>query len=183
MPAAAVLSDVYRSLQTELGEEVDGSTFENGPGPLARIDVMVHRTGPLLVFATIGMSIEPMPTGDNRAELRLHRRGPLNPDDHGRIAVQLANTAGYPWHYGRPLNWGEIVPLGGQMPTFGGCSALFLAGPWMQGQPGYLDTGAGPVQVINAVPITEAERAHARTMHPMRFFEGLLGARDVTIGG
>jgi len=135
------------------------------------------------IFATIGMSIEPMPIRDGRrsarAELRLHCRGLVSPADRELISLQLANLAGYPWTNGRPLDWGEIVTLGTPVPAFPSCQRVFLAGPWMQGQPSAVETEVGPVRVINVVPITEAERERALASRPQTFFGDLLDSRDV----
>jgi Suppressor of fused protein (SUFU) len=182
IPAPTVLSDVYRSLQAELGEEDAGYTFENGPCPLEHLDVMVHRETATddLVFATIGMSVAAMPAWDShRAELRLYRRSPLAPREQELLAIPLANLAGCPWNVGQPLGWGEVVSSGEEIPAFGGCRSVFLAGPWRNGQPGHLETSAGAVRVINVVPITEAERAKARATQPTTFFNDLLDARDI----
>src|SRR6266702_3705975 len=117
MSAPPVLVDVFRAWGAELGEEDTGIVFDGGPPPIERIDVLVYRaTDPtgFTVFVTIGMSAAPMPsrpdrTGGGRAELRLHRRGPLSPDDEGEIAMRLANLASSPWTGGAPLGWGEVV--------------------------------------------------------------------------
>jgi hypothetical protein len=185
MSAPVVLRDVFRGLGTELGEEDAGYTYDDGPGPISRLDVMVYpATSPAdaTIFATIGMSIEPMPSRDARAELRLHCRGAVSPADRERISLHLANLAGYPWTTGRLLGWGEIVTLSTPMPTFPTCQRVFLAGPWMQGQPSAVDTEVGPVRVISVVPITEAERERALVSHPQAFFSDLLDARDVLSG-
>ena len=186
MSAPVVLRDVFRALRTELGEEDAGYTYDDGPGAISRLDVMVYAAASpadATIFATIGMSIEPMPPRDarpgGRAELRLHCRGPVSPADREQISLQLANLAGYPWTNGRPLGWGEIVTLGTPMPAFPACRRVFLAGPWMQGQPSAVDTQVGPVGVINVVPITEAERERALASHPQTFFSELLDSRDV----
>ncbi|NUK25596.1 hypothetical protein [Streptomyces lunaelactis] len=42
MPAPSILRDVFHALRAELGEEDTGITFDNGPLPLDRIDVMVY---------------------------------------------------------------------------------------------------------------------------------------------
>ena len=187
MNAPAIVRDVFLALQKELGEEDDGIAFDNGPGPLDRIDIMVYRaTEPsaVTVFATVGMCVEAMPTpegpgADERAELRLLRRGPVSPEDEGRLAIQLANLAAHPWTFGRPLGWGEIVTFGADVPTFPGHHHAFLAGPWKTDQAGFLETGTAAVRIITVVPISETERAQALATRPETFFSDLLDTRDV----
>ena len=187
MNAPAILRDVFNALQKELGEEDEGVAFDNGPGPLDRIDIMVYRAkepSAVTVFATVGMSVEPMPATEGqaageRAELRLLRRGPVSPADEGRIAIQLANLAAHPWSFGRPLGWGEIVTFGADVATFPGHHHAFLAGPWTTDQAGFLETGTAAVRIITVVPVSEAERARALTTRPETFFSDLLDTRDV----
>ncbi|WP_327392091.1 suppressor of fused domain protein [Streptomyces sp. NBC_01186] len=196
MPAPAVLRDVFQALRKEWGEEDEGYTFENGPPPVDRLDVMVHRAQEhtaTTAFATIGMAAHPMPapggpavdgpasvpTPEERAELRLFRRGPLPPADEGRLATRLANLAAYPWTRGHPLGWGELVGFDDELPAFPGCRTLFLAGPWLTGQPATVETGVGPVRVLNAVPVSDEERQRARETRPETFFSDLLDTRDI----
>lgn len=185
MPAPTILRDVFHALRAELGEEDTGITFDNGPLPLDRIDVMVYgAAAPLTttVFATVGMSVEPMAPRDGRAggraELRLLRQGAVEPRDQGLIARQLANLATYPWTVGRPLGWGETVSFDDDVPTFPGCRSVFLAGPW-GGRAGSIATTTDAVRVINVVPISDAERTRALSAHPEAFFSDLLDARNI----
>ncbi|WP_030251838.1 suppressor of fused domain protein [Streptacidiphilus jeojiense] len=187
MNAPAIVRDLFIALQKELGEEDDGVAFDNGPGPLDRIDVLVHRaTDPsgVTVLTTVGMCVEPMPAPEGRpagerAELRLRRRGPVGPEEEGRLAIQLANLAAHPWTFGRPLGWGEIVTFGADIPTFPGHRHAFLAGPWTSDQAGFLEAGTAAVRIVNVVPISAAERAEALTKAPEAFFSDLLDRRDV----
>ncbi|MGP3990438.1 suppressor of fused domain protein [Streptomyces sp. 3N207] len=187
MSAPPILRDVFRALRDEWGEERDGITFDQGPPPLERLDVMLYDpTGPdgTTTFATIGMSAHAMPpraenADGGRAELRLFRRGPLAPGDEQQLAMRLANLAAYPWTRGEPLGWGEIVGFPDEIPTFPGCHSVFLAGPWTVGQRAVIETGTAPVRILNAVPITEAERQQALIARPETFFSDLLDSRDV----
>jgi hypothetical protein len=185
MPAPAILSDVFHALQREQGEEDAGITFDHGPPPVDRIDVMVYRAADPMaatLFATIGMSAPAMPPREGRpgghAELRLFRRGIVQPGDEGLIAMKLANLATYPWTCGRPLGWGEVVSFTDDIPMFPGCRSVFLAGPWMAGQPAFIETRTERVRVVNIVPISEAERADALAAPPEAFFSDLLDSRD-----
>ncbi|MFC8236353.1 suppressor of fused domain protein [Streptomyces sp. NBC_01724] len=186
MPAPVIVRDVFHRLQEELGEEDAGITFENGPGPLDRIDVMVHRaadSSDVTVFTTVGMSVESMPSRDGRtggrAELRLFRRGHVEPQDEGLIAMCLANLAAYPWTLGRALGWGEVIAFPDDVPTFPGCRRAFLAGPWTDEQTDSIQTSTEAVRVVNVVPISESERVQALALRPEAFFSDLLDARDV----
>ncbi|MBO8196034.1 suppressor of fused domain protein [Streptomyces oryzae] len=182
MPAPPILRDVFHALRDEWGEERDGITFDQGPPPLERLDVMVYGpSGPggTTAFATIGMSAHAMPPRAVRAELRLFRRGPLAPPQEQQLAMRLANLAAYPWTRGEPLDWGEIVGFGDEIPAFPGCRSVFLAGPWTVGRRATVETRVAPVRILNAVPISETERERALTARPETFFSDLLDTRDV----
>jgi hypothetical protein len=168
------------------GDAAASITFDDGPGPIARLDVFIYRPADpsgRTTFVTIGMATAPMPAADGqeggRAELWLSRAGALTPQDEQQIAMQLANLAVYPWKTGRAVGWAQIVGFEQDFPTFPGCPAVFLAGPLLKDTPDWLQTCEGPVQVITVVPITEAERAAAATMPPMAFAGRLIEARDV----
>ena len=189
MSAPPVLRDVYRTLMERRGDAAASLTFDDGPGPIARLDVFVYRpadpTG-FTTFVTLGMSTAPMPAPDgvqdgdgNRAELWLSRAGVLAPEDEQQIAMQLANLAVYPWKTGRAVSWAQIVGFEQDFPTFPGCRSVFLAGPLLADTPDWLDTCEGKVRVITVVPITEEERASATTMPPMTFAGKLIEARNV----
>lgn len=186
MSAPPVLRDVYRTLMAARGDAAASLTFDDGPGPIARLDVFVYRPvepAGLTTFTTVGMATAPMPTADgaegSRAELLLSRSGALAPEDEQQIAMQLANLAVYPWKTGRAVGWAQIVGFEQDFPTFPGCPAVFLAGPLLKDTPNWIDTCEGAVQVITVVPITEAERASAASMPPKTFAGNLIEARDV----
>jgi len=186
MSAPPVLRDVFRTLMERRGDASASITFDDGPGPIARLDVFVYRPADpagLTTFVTVGMSTAPMPSPDGqeggRAELWLSRAGALAEEDEQQIAMQLANLAVYPWKTGRAVSWAQIVGFEQDFPTFPGCPAVFLAGPLLADTPDWLDTCEGTVRVITVVPITEQERATAATMPPMTFAGHLLEARNV----
>ncbi len=193
MSAPAVLRDVFHAIRQTWGEEDDGITFDNGPQPVSRLDVLVHRAHgsmSLTTFTTIGMSIAPMPVGrpdgpsggGQRAELRLARRGWLSNEDEHAVAAQLANLAAYPWDSGAPIDWGHLVGLPREFPAFPGCAAAFLSGPLTATDKDYFSTAEGPVRVIQVVPITADERTVARTMPPIPFIQELMTRTDVYSG-
>jgi hypothetical protein len=183
MPAPAVLRDVFNGIQDTWGQEDTGYLFENGPGPVSRLDVLVYRPAELpgaTRFATVGMATAPQPDPGGRVELQFACRGRLDERTENAIAQQLANIAVYPWTTGASVNWGHVVPLGRDFPTFPGCSSVFLAGPLVQGGWDYIRTSdAGAVRIINVVPITEAERARARQQPPLVFVSELMAAVDI----
>lgn len=169
-----------------MGEEDTGYTFDGGSGVFGRVDVMVYagrEEAGVTSFATIGMAVELMPAPDaragGRAELRLHRRGAVGEREREQIAVLLANLTSYPWTVGRALGWGELVSFPSDIPTFPGCRRAFLAGPWIQGQLGSIQTSAGAVRILNVIPVSEAERELALAVRPELFFNDLLDTRDV----
>ncbi|MFB9834866.1 suppressor of fused domain protein [Actinoallomurus acaciae] len=190
MSAPPVLRDVFHALRNTWGEEDHGHLFENGPGPLSRLDVLIYRpTGasPMTSFATIGMAVEPMPAtpgpgGGGRVELQFARRGGLDQGDEYTIAEQLANIAAYPWITGSQLNWGHTVALGRDFPTFPGCGSVFLSGPLSPEGWDYIPAGDDAVRILNVVPITEAERARARLLPPVEFAQELIAQTDVYTG-
>jgi hypothetical protein len=168
------------------GDADTSITFEDGPGPIARLDVFVYRPkdpAGLTTFVTVGMSTAPMPTADGgdggRAELWLSRTGGLTPEAEHEIALQLANLAVYPWKTGRAVSWAQIVGFQDDFPSFPGCRSVFLAGPLLEGAPDWLDTCEGRVRMITVVPITDAERAAAAKVPPMTFAGDLIESRDV----
>ncbi|MEV6323808.1 suppressor of fused domain protein [Nocardia sp. NPDC051787] len=187
MSAPPVLRGIYRDLQKTWGPEDGGYVFENGPGPVDRLDVLVYRptdTVPMTLFATIGMSVEAMPStpgagGDQRAELRFGRRGSLSREEEGAVAKQLANIAIFPWNGGSGLAWGHVVGIDNDFPTFAGCRAVFLSGPLTENSQDCLWVGDDVVRILNVVPITEDERARARAMRPGDFIYELMDEVDI----
>lgn len=187
MPAPPILRGVFHDLHTTWDPEDDGYLFENGPSPVGRLDVVVYRptaTVPMSSFATIGMAIEEMPAAPGRSrcrrgELRFARRGSLDKEQEHAIARQLANIAIYPWLTGSGLDWGHMVGLDDDFPTFPGCRAVFLSGPYVpDGQDG-VQIGDDFVRIMNVVPITEAEREQARAMRPGDFMYELMERVDI----
>jgi hypothetical protein len=180
---------VFNAHRTAWGEEDDGVTFDNGPAPVSRLDVLIYRpdpTTPMTSFATVGMAAEPMPTGPipgggHRAEIQFARRGQLHPDDERAVAHQLANLAIHPFVTGNALDWGHLIGLDHDFPTLPGCTTVFISGPLTSKGRDYMETSEGPVRVLNVVPITEAERAVARTMPPIAFVEQLLAGTDIFV--
>ena len=195
MSAPPVLRDIFRALMERRGDAAASITFEDGPGPIARLDVFIYRPADpagLTTFVTVGMATAPMPAAGgaqageggedgegSRAELWLSRSGALAPEDEQQIAMQLANLAVYPWKTGRAVSWAQIVGFEQDFPTFPGCPAVFLAGPLLADTPDWLDTCEGKVRVITVVPITAEERAAAATMPPLTFAGNLIEARNV----
>ncbi|WP_327101002.1 suppressor of fused domain protein [Nocardia vinacea] len=187
MSAPPILRGVYQDLQANWGPENDGYLFDNGPSPVDRLDVVVYRPTDAIAmtsFATIGMAIEEMPAPSGRsrglrAELRFARRGSLDKEQEQAIARQLANIAIYPWRPGGGLDWGHMVGLVDDFPTFPGCRAVFLSGPFVPDGQDCVRIGDEVVRIMNVVPITEAERERARTMLPGDFFYDLLDSTDV----
>ncbi len=187
MSAPAVLRDVFHSHRAAWGEEDDGYVFEDGRSPLGRLDVLVYRPAGgdgLTSFATIGMAARQMPAapgpgGGGRAELQFSRRGRLAREDEYAVAAALADIAVHPFVTGQQLNWGHMIGLGRDFPTFAGCRAVFLAGPLRDADRDYIATTDGAVRLVNVVPITEAERALGRTLPPIAFAERLQAQVDV----
>ena len=186
MSAPPVLRDVFRTLMERRGDAAASLTFDDGPGPIARLDVFIYRPADpagFTTFVTVGMATAPMPAADGaeggRAELWLSRAGALSPEDEQQIAMQLANLAVYPWKTGRAVSWAQIVGFEHDFPTFPGCPAVFLAGPLLADTPDWFDTCEGRVRVITVVPITAQERAAAVTVPPMTFAGNLIESRDV----
>lgn len=187
MSAPPVLRDVFHAHRAAWGVEDDGYVFEDGRPPLDRLDVLVYRpatAADMTSFATVGMAAREMPAapgpgGGGRAELQLSRRGRLAREDEYAIAAALANLAVHPFVTGQQLNWGHLIGLGSDFPTFPGCRAVFLAGPLSNTGRDYIATGDGAVRVINIVPITDAERALGRTLPPVSFAQKLIDQVDV----
>ncbi len=182
MAAPAILRDVFLAHQKHWGEEDGGFLFEDPAGPLPRIDVLVYRPTArvgLTTFTTIGMAARPMPGGGGRAELQFSRRGSLTERAENEIARQLANLAVHPFRAGTPLDWGHLIGLGQDFPTFPGCHAVFVSGPLTETARDYLQTSEGPVRVLNLIPITDLERDLGRNMPPLDFTQALLQRVDI----
>src|SRR6185312_2339762 len=131
--------------------------------------------------------VEPMPDspgpgGGGRAELQLSHLGSLEPDVERALAARLADVAIYPWHTGKQINWGHVVGLAGDIPGFAGCSAVFLSGPLTPNGRDYIRTQDDAVRIINVIPITEEERAQARTMAPIPFIQDLMDRVNIFTG-
>jgi hypothetical protein len=184
------LRDVFNEYRAQRGEEDDGISFADDQAPLSRLDVFIYRptdANGLTSFATIGMAAAEMPVGPGpgdggRAELHLRRRGQLAHADEQAIALQLANLATHPFITGTQLNWGHLIGVGDDFPTFPGCRGVFLSGPLSKGEAGYVQTSAGAVRVINVVPITDDERDLARALPPLEFVRALRAQVDVFAG-
>lgn len=182
MAAAPILRDIFMARKERWGDDDDGYTFE---GPDERIDVFVYRANagtPMTSLATIGMAARTMPGTELRTELHLARRGVIIRDEEHKLAVQLANLASHPWSTGSHFDWGHMISVGGDIPAFAGCGAVFFSGPFTDGGWDYIRTGTGAVRILNVVPITEEERARARTMAPDRFMSELMKEVDIFSG-
>ena len=182
MGASPLLRDIFRARKERWGDDDDGFTFER---PDERLDVFVYRSNdeiPMTTFATVGMAARTLPGTDERAELHLARRGRVSPEEENAIAVQPANLASHPWENDTSFAWGHLVGLQREFPTFFGCHAVFLGGPFVEGGWDVIDTAEGSVRILNVVPITEAERIHARHMTPTAFLSALMAGTDIFIG-
>jgi hypothetical protein len=177
--------DVLVHMEQSWGVPDEGHVFTGGPVPLARLDVLVYRphdpTG-MTSFATVGMAVGTMPgdaRGGGRAEVWCSRRGPLDGADEAAVATRLADLAVRPWVTGEPVDWGDIVPLDRDFPTFPGCPAVFLSGPLTPGGTESIETADGRVRVVHVVPITEAERERARELPLVDTVTGLTAQADI----
>lgn len=182
MSASPILRDVARARKEHWGDDDDGFTFER---PGERVDVFVYRSSgeiPMTTLATVGMASRTMPGTAERAELHLTRRGRVSPAEENAIAVQLANLASHPWATKTAFARGHLIGLQRELPTFLGCHAVFLCGPFVEGGWDSIDTAEGTVRLLNVVPITEAERIHARHMTPAAFLSALMAGTDIFIG-
>ncbi|GAB4585694.1 suppressor of fused domain protein [Nocardia sp. NPDC127526] len=187
MGASPLLRGVFRDLRESWGLEDDGYVFEGGPGPIGRVDVFIFHPAddvPMTSFATIGMSAGELPTtpgpgNGGRAELRFACRGWLDRSVEEAIARQLANLAVYPWLTGNQVNWGHMIELDEDFPGFPGCDAIFVAGPLTPNGQDCIWIDDEPIRIMNVVPITDAERAHARRMRPGDFLEELMANVDI----
>jgi hypothetical protein len=182
MSAPAVLKEVFVSLRSDWGEEDDGFTFEDGPGPMGRIDVFVYRPTAevdMTSFATIGMAAAHMPSA-GRAELRFACRGRFAPSGEAAVAAQLANLAAYPWTYETHLNWGHFVGMDRDFPGFPDCPAVFLSGPFTDNARSHIPTADGSnVRLLNVVPVTAAERLRGKGMVATEFIRELMSTVDI----
>lgn len=142
----------------------------------------------LTMFSTIGMSARPMPAtpgqtgqsgGSSRSELQFSRRGSLSERAENSIARQLANLAVHPFRAGTQLDWGHLIGLGQEFPTFPGCHSVFLSGPLAENARDYWQTCEGPVRILNVIPITDRERDLGRALAPLQFAQTLLERVDI----
>jgi hypothetical protein len=182
MGAPKVLREIFLARKENWGDDDNGFTFEKDG---ERLDVFVYRASddvPMTTFATIGMAARAMPGTDWRAELHVARRGLVSPDEENAIAVQLANLASHPWLTDSHFDWGHIIALGHDFPTFIGCDAVFFSGPFTEGGWDYIDTSEGKVKILNVVPITATERQRAKKRNPIDVLTELMNEVDIFRG-
>jgi len=177
--ASPIQRELFRAYRERLGEEDNGIVFEK---PGERVDVFVYRAKgatEISRFATLGAAVRPLPKTRERIEIHFARRGPVTPEVEHAVAVQLANLASHPWVTESPFDWGHILGLHRPIPGFESCSAVFLAGPIERDGIVTLPTSEGDVKILNAVPITAAERARAAGASTRTFTEELLAKVDL----
>ncbi|MFC9897767.1 suppressor of fused domain protein [Nocardia sp. NPDC127579] len=187
MSSSPILRGVFHQLRENWGTEDSGYVFENGPAPIGWLDVAVYRptgTDPMTSFVTVGMAAAAMPDapgphGGGRVELRFARRGPLSPAAEYAIAAQLADIAVHPWRTGQQVNWGHMIGIDRDFPTFAGCRTIFCTRPFTQDTPDFVHVDAEPVRLVTVVPITDTERWRARSSSPADFLGKLLAEVDI----
>ncbi|MFB7876831.1 suppressor of fused domain protein [Nocardia sp. NPDC056064] len=175
--ASPLLRAVFRDVQHLYGPEDEGFVFEDGPGPIGHIDVLVYRPTPRIpvtTFATVGMAAGEMPAtpgpgAGGRAELRFSWRGQPTPEWESAVAQLLANLAAYPWITDQQLGWGHMMTLEDDFPGFPDCRTVMFAGPLFPDAQDIFEADGTTVRILNIVPLTDTETARARTM-PSGFF-------------
>ncbi|MFF2085348.1 suppressor of fused domain protein [Nocardia sp. NPDC058176] len=175
MGASPLLRAVFHDVRQLYGPADDGFVFEDGPGPLGHIDVLVYRPTdriPVTTFATVGMAAGEMPATTapgGRAELRFSWRGHLEPERESAVARLLANLAAYPWITDQQLGWGHMMTLEEDFPGFPDCRTVMFAGPLFPEAQDIFEAEGTTIRILNIVPLTTPETARARTM-PSGFF-------------
>lgn len=182
MGASPLLRAVFRDLRQLYGPADDVFVFENGPGPIGHIDVLVYRpTGRVAVttFATVGMAEGELPGRGGRAELRFSWTGPLAPEREEALARLLANFAAYPWLTDQHLDWGHLMTLEEDFPGFPGARTVLFAGPLFPDAQDVLEAEDVTVRILNVVPLTDPETTRARTMRSGFFLAELTDEVDL----
>lgn len=114
----------------------------------------------LSTLVTLGMSDLPMANGE-RAELHMAWEGQLSQDQESSLVEFLANLALYPFLSGQSAHWWQIIALDGEIPMFKGKKALVFHPPFHEEGWALAETSAGPVRILNVVPISDDEQTLA----------------------
>lgn len=187
MAFSPIVLRVFEDVRHHMGIEQECYAFKHLPPPLNRVDVLVHRystTPAVTVLSTAGMSSVAMPGAHpagfgGLAELRHIRRGRLSSEEEYAIAARLSEIAGYPWKFGKQLNWGHIVELSTDFPGSPGCPAAFLSAPFNVDTQDCMWIDELTVRILYVIPITDVERAKAIRMKPGDFLCELISQVDL----
>ena len=114
--------------------------------------------------------------------LDIWQSGLRSEKEEHEIATVLANLALTPFINNASFGWGHMIGLNREFPTFKGCNAVFFSGPFTKKGWGFIKTSEGLVKILNVVPLTEAERARARSMNPIDFLQSLMEELDIFEG-
>jgi hypothetical protein len=161
---------LYHALSELLGgEPADLWVYE--PGASDPVPGSTHRPGlkhvmvwpaddevDVCTFNTLGMSEEPIPGADYRAELHMGVRRFLREPQRERLARFLANVAEYPFHHTRTLDWWHVIANPGEIPQFPGCKHLLLHPKFTDEGFDTIEDQDGPVKLFYVVPVTPLER-------------------------
>lgn len=164
---------VYREHIARYGEPdlalmYDKSTVPQGrPLPLEQVLVMCWRPSKdvdITTFATVGMSSRLVPGTSVRLELHFSIQGRVEEPTERSATQFLANMANYPWDHQRALDWWHTLVNPGPIPGFPNCSSILLHPRFTPEGWDHIHFNNGEVvRILNAVPITEAERSLAAT--------------------
>ncbi len=178
MGATPIVSHVYRETVEHFGEPDSVITFDDPPPPddswPARIDVLIWEDDSevdITTFATVGMCDRPMQHAEHRAEMHFSIRHPAKQMDLNSVAHFMANLCVYPFANKTFFDWVQTINSPRPIPYFPSCRGLLL-------HPAFVEDGWDTIQfnetrinIMNAVPITEAEMQHGHDNGPFSIFD------------
>ena len=168
MKASELISEVYREHMDHYGEPDNSIRFGGEPAVKGQehipslMDIFIwlpDETIDITTFSTIGMSDKPMIGADHRAELHFAIRKNLQENEMSEISTFLANLAVYPFLNDTFFDWYHIVPNPKKIPGYKTADKILFLPAFVENGWDTITAGKQNVKILNAVPITDIEKA------------------------
>ena len=163
---------VDRTFRARWGEPADVFQFDAAhvkPGRQPQLDRLwilnwsPDESSALSRFLSVGMSSRPMRGAMHRAELCYRKRGPIAPEELPQIVRLLANLAVHPFVHQTSFDWGHSLKLPSAPPGYPDCEAVLFYSALPGDEIDTLPSSAGPVRLLNLIPLTAGEVQLQRT--------------------